>query len=185
MHVNCQSIFKKHDQLSKLYKNCEVICCSKNWLTSKLYDGLIDIPGKTIFQLDREGNNVKKSGVWYLDNRLSTHCKINSDKSKYSPDFELLCPNITKPGLRFMTIICIYRPPCGKIKPCIDYLKNLFTCTRNELWILGDFNVDFLDRNNDDLTKFLPLFKIFGLKQLINDIARPNRKLKVVVALIG
>ena len=165
--------------MATLYTNADVICCSETWLTPRLPDGLINIQGKTLFRLDRGGDNVKKSGggvCIYLDNKLGSHCKVNVEKSKCTCDFEILCLNITRPGLKYLSVVCLYRPPNGKIKPCVDFLKTLFSTTRYELWILGDFNVDFLDRNNVDRTKLLSMFKTHGLKQLITNITRPNKR---------
>ena len=75
-----------------------------------------------------------------------------------------------------MSLICQYRPPDGNIKSCIDYLKIVFQACKSEIWILGDFNVDFLDRSCDSRSKFNTLFTSCGLKQLMHSITRPNKK---------
>ena len=75
-----------------------------------------------------------------------------------------------------MTVICLYRPPSGKIKPCIDYLRNIFSHSTGEIWVLGDFNVDFLDRANITTAQFQTLFTTYGLKQLIQHVTRPSNK---------
>ena len=74
-----------------------------------------------------------------------------------------------------MSIVCLYRPPNGKVKLCIDYLKNVFKNCKSEVWLLGDFNVDFLDRSSVPRTKFQTLFNTHGLKQLIQNITRPSK----------
>ena len=132
---------------------------------------------KKVYIYDRVGNNVKVKGggiCIYLTSKLSAYCTV-SGLSKCTADFEVLCLDILKPGLKYMSIICLYRPPNGKIKLCIDYLKNVFINCKNEIWLLGDFNVDFLDRSSAPRTKFQSLFNTHGLKQLIKNITRPSK----------
>ena len=75
-----------------------------------------------------------------------------------------------------MSICCLYRPANGNIKKCIDFLKKMFQRCKSEIWLVGDFNIDFLDRANVGRKKFLSSFNIFGLRQLINEITRPHSK---------
>ena len=44
-----------------------------------------------------------------------------------------------------------------------------------ELWILGDLNIDYLARDNQDTKRYLECFKTNGIKQNIVDITRPFR----------
>ena len=77
-----------------------------------------------------------------------------------------------------MLISCLYRPPRGKIQNCIDRLTETYARRENakvEIWLLGDFNVDFLQRGESNLVKFLNFFKRFGCTQLINDTTRPGK----------
>ena len=43
----------------------------------------------------------------------------------------------------------------------------------HEIWILGNFKVDYLSRDRLDVKKFIATFKSYGLSQLIKDITRP------------
>ena len=45
-----------------------------------------------------------------------------------------------------------------------------------EIWILGDFNIDFLRRDDNNTVKLTSFIKKLGLSQLINGITRPNVK---------
>ena len=45
-----------------------------------------------------------------------------------------------------------------------------------EIWILGDVNVYYLARGNDDRLKYIRLFKTMGLHQLISKFTRPNKR---------
>ena len=135
--------------------------------------------GKRIYRQDRSGDNVKTRGggvCVYLTDKLGAYCTLCTNFTKCSSDYEILCLDIKKPGLRHMTIICLYRPPAGKIKPCIDYLKTIFPRCNSEIWLLGDFNIDFLDRVSTSRSNFQALFANYGLKQLIQNVTRPTNR---------
>ena len=75
-----------------------------------------------------------------------------------------------------MTISCLYRPPMGKHKNCQDFLKSIYRNNKRELWLLGDFNVDYLDRTSADRLKYIRIFQATGLKQYITKFTRPNKQ---------
>ena len=178
VHINCRSIYRKIDQINQLYRDCDVICCTETWLSPLLPDQLVYLDSKKVYRQDRIGKNVKNRGggvCIYLSDKLSAFCTVNV-LSKCTRDYEILCLDIMKPGLKHMSILCLYRPPNGKIKSCIDYLKNVFANCKSEIWLFGDLNVDFLDRAGLQRTAFQTLFNTYGLKQLIQDITRPSKK---------
>ena len=112
----------------------------------------------------------------YLARKLAPYAKIDLDKTKSTKDYEILTIDISKPGMKYMTVSCLYRPPTGSLKKCCDFLKDIFQNSKRELWIMGDFNVDYLDRTNDNRTRFTNIFKTLGLKQVIMKFTRPNNK---------
>ena len=54
-----------------------------------------------------------------------------------------------------MMISCLYNLPNGRVQKLCDFLKSLYSNTHREIWLLGDFNVDYLDRVNEARTKFI------------------------------
>ena len=78
-----------------------------------------------------------------------------------------------------MIISVVYKPPKRKIDKCLDFLKSILTQGENkmkEFWILGDFNVDLLKRDNPETIRINRFSKNAGLRQLISNITRPNTK---------
>ena len=71
----------------------------------------------------------------YISTTLSAHCRLNLELSKCTKDYEIMLVDLTKPGLKHMSVICIYRPPNGTIKSCIDYLKIVFQSCKSEIWL--------------------------------------------------
>ena len=177
VHLNCRSIYRKLDQIILLYKECDIICFSETWLTDKLGDNLLNFPGKSLYRQDRKyrTGNVKGGGLCiYVDAKYGPYCTINTDISTCNSDFELLCLDVKKPCNRHMSIICMYRPPKGKHLHFYKYLENFLKNLNTEIWILGDINVDFLNRVDENRFKYLRLFKKHGLRQYIESITRPN-----------
>ena len=75
--------------------------------------------------------------------------------------------------------MCVYEPPKGKIAKLTEFLKTVITRNdfkEREIWTLGDFNTDWLERDNQDTVKLLSFCKNSGLVQSIDEINRPNMK---------
>ena len=158
-----------------MFDDSDILCCTETWLSPIIIDSLLAIPGKTIFRRDR---GTRGGGVCiYVDNKLSPFCKVDVQSSYVSPDLEIISLDIKKTGLKFMKVLSIYRPPRGNHKKCIDKLTEILSRRDNfkkEVWLLGDFNVDYLKRGDPNLKRLINLFKIFGLTQYIFDITRPG-----------
>ena len=138
---------------------------------------LLHFPGKSIYHQNRKypTGKVKGGGLCiYIDSKFGSYCTINTDISICTPDFELLGLDVKRPGNRYMTIICVYGPPKGKHDLFIKYFEKIVKDLNTEIWILGDFNVDYLNRTDENRAKLLRLFKKFGLHQYIDNITRPN-----------
>ena len=50
-----------------------------------------------------------------------------------------------------------------------------------EMIMLGDFNINFKDKNNGLLKKYAEVLNMFGLKQLINSPTRVTRKSSTII----
>ena len=112
----------------------------------------------------------------YISKYLSSFVKINNNNTISTKDFEIISLDITKPGLRHMSCSGLYRPPTGNNKSCKDFLKGIINNNNAEICILGDYNVDYLDRTNDERMKYIGIFKTLGVRQLISRFTRPNKR---------
>ena len=98
--------------------------------------------------------------------------------SKITQDYEVLTLTISKPNFRKLVVVCVYKPPKGKTEKCIDFLKTITSnpvYAKREIWILGDFNVDILKRDDVNVVLLQGFVKRAGLQQKIDTITRPNR----------
>ena len=177
VHLNCRSLFRKIDQIAALYNNFDMICCTETWLNDSHTVSMLAIPNMTLYRLNR--SSKRGGGVCiYVANRWAQYVKLDHVNTISTSDFEVITILLNKPHFRKLSISCVYRPPVGKSTNCLEFLKSLLNTniTLNfELWLLGDFNIDYLVRDNNDTKSFLSTFKTAGLKQLISDITRPHR----------
>ena len=137
-----------------------------------------------LFRLDRQTtlqNGLQKKGgglCIYIDDRLSKYCKVISECSISNDEIEIFSISLRKPCLKFMNVSVLYKPPKTTSKNLIDFLKtimNVLMQNNIELWIPGDFNTDFLVRDNVNTKKLTSYFRSIGLSQLINNITRPGK----------
>ena len=77
----------------------------------------------------------------YIDSIIAPYCEIDINHSYCNRDLEIISINVNKPGLKYMFVSAIYRPPRGNIKGCIDRLQEIFSTRQNskkKFWLLGD-----------------------------------------------
>ena len=63
-----------------------------------------------------------------------------------SKDYEILTVSIVNPNFRQMLIICVYKPPMGKIDNCTKFIKQILddiSFSKREIWILGYLTLIF------------------------------------------
>ena len=184
-HVNTRSIYNKITLLQSLYSDIDILCCSETWLDNRITDRLVNINNKKIYRCDRHdkindyNKRVSGGGVCiYVGTPYMHFTEKDIDYSKITPDFEILTLTITKPNFRNLLVICVYKPPSGKVEKCIEFLKQIVSNPRfakREIWILGDFNVDILKRDDANVILLQGFVKKAGLCQKINTLTRPNR----------
>ena len=82
---------------------------------------------------------------------------------------------ISLPHSKPIVVGNIYRPPQGNIDTFIQVLDNVFNeidLSNTELYLMGDMNIDMLDKQCESHRKFSTLIKSNGLCQLIKTPTR-------------
>ena len=136
---------------------------------------MLAIPNMTLYRQDR---HVRKGGgvCIYVASKWAKYVSLIPEYTFSEPDVEMITLIMKKPAFRKLMISCVYRRPTGKNDVCIARLNSLITLSQTlntEVWILGDFNYDYLVRDHLETKKYVSLFKNCGLNQLIHDITRP------------
>ena len=122
---------------------------------------MLEIPNMIIYRLDRP---IKKGGgvCIYVSVKWAKYIKIVEPLSYINKDVKVITISLTKPAFRKLQISSLYRPPCGSTDICHDNLKKII-CQglelNYELWISGDFNIDYLSRDRLDVKKYTATLK--------------------------
>ena len=185
-HANTRSIYNKISQIQLLYADIDVLCCTETWLDNRVIDKLVELKDKTIFRSDRFSNvsdyrkNFFGGGVCiYIAKPYSLFSQKIDQCSTSCKDYEIVTVSIIKPKFRHMLIICVYKPPTGKLENCITYIRQILSnplYSKYEIWLLGDFNTDLLKRNDPKVISLQSFSRKSGLEQKIMEITRPNKR---------
>ena len=94
---------------------------------------------------------------------------------------------IHRPHCRDVAVCNLYRPPSGDLDKAIDCIKEkveLFDLSKINLYLLGDFNVDYLNKSAANFRRLDFFVKLNGLTQLITNTTRNTDKSKTLIDLI-
>ena len=183
-HLNLQSINNKFDLVKIQVKQMKfhVFTFSESWLHQHIPDNMINIEGYNLIRLDRQwsedGKQVKKGGgvgfyvredLTYSTEELKTYnCSTN--------DIECFWIQLMMKNSKNIIIGVLYRPPSGNVETCFEKLATSMEAIGNsynkEVFILGDFNINYLKKNDHNTKQLLHFETMTGLKQLMNEPTR-------------
>ena len=147
---------------------------------------MLYIPGFQLVRLDRAHNNqqgqTKKGGgvcCYIKTNVKFSHVELDNLNCS-NKDIELLHVIIEQPHIKKCIVINVYRPPQGNIENFTDKILNNITLINNrysnaEIILLGDCNLNILDKTSDDAKQVKWLEQATGLKQYIEGITRYSK----------
>ena len=186
-HLNIRSLSNKHDLLRhtilKCNNNLHVLGLSETWLTPQCPDALIDIEDYVCIRSDRNWSSLVKPGqtkkgggvCLYLNDQLNILTTSFGNFNRNCNDIEIQWVETINKNNKNMLIANCYRPPDGNVASFLEYLENslgLLDLTKYDLLLMGDFNIDYLDKNSENTRKLKSCIKQFGIDQLIN---KPTR----------
>ena len=192
VHFNVRSLPKKIDQLRVLFQgsNIDVITVSETWLRPSLNSKLYELDGYTLYRSDRDhkGGKGKRGGglLTYINNRHAA-CSLTHNLDVSSKHIEAQWLNICRPHCKNVTIGNFYRPPSGELTLTINYLEEcmkLIQPDNDEVFLLGDFNVNFKNKQSPEFKSMDFFVKANGLSQLIKKPTRITNKSKSLIDLV-
>ena len=173
-HVNVNSLANKVDEVLNVVQrnNLHVLVITETHLDQTITNGQIELRGYNIIRKDR---NRRGGGVAiYIQEHLLF--KVRDDLCVNG--LEILWIQIHLPFQQPKLIGCIYRPPksdalyLDKICESIDLALD----DRKELFMLGDYNIDWKSKHSDgNKTKFTQYIESRNLYQMVQDITRSSR----------
>ena len=113
--------------------------------------------------------------MYYIREGLNSIPNVLPDLNVSTLDIECQCSEIVLPNQKNILFVNIYRPPQGNVDNFIktlDQALEKINLNKKEIVMMGDFNIDFLDKPNKatkDMNRFI---SENGLIKLIN---KPTR----------
>ena len=186
-HLNVRSLMNKWETFKAQFENSNIhiLGISESWLNDFLPSNLLTLSNDfNLLRNDRKWNennsNVTKKGGGvglFINSRLNFCGETLANMNCSSKDIESQWITIKQPHCKQIVIGNIYRPPQGNIDNFIETLDGNLTninIDRVELFLMGDFNIDFLEKNNPNYKKLIDFIKPLGLRQLIKNTTRPS-----------
>ena len=152
----------------------DIVYINETWLNRNILDQEITIDGYTLLRNDRNNNQdgtIKRGGgiCTYVKESIVFH-EMN-DLACFTVDIEISVIKLKLPFTRNIFIFNVYRPPAAGIDSFLTKLRD----NRNfDLFIGGDYNINFFKKNSLEMKKFLKFCTINQLRLLINSITRPD-----------
>lgn len=182
-HLNVRSISSKTDQVEKLLtdSNLDFICLSETWLTKTSPQAAYCIPGYSIFRRDR--STGRGGGLLFY---VKEHLQCQQINVQDKLDVEIECIALTvnvSPQMSFI-LAGFYRPPSTDAKFYTSFkeiLKELNTLGK-EVIVLGDFNVNWIDKNSRKRLK--EIIGLYNFEQLIQGPTRITKTSKTQIDLV-
>ena len=175
-HLNIRKLDKYIDQLRIILKTYrfDIFACSETFLDGSVQDGFISVDSYRMLRFDREregGGLIIYISEKYLSSVVE--CTINLPL-----DVEMLSVKFWLPNVKPMIFTVVYKPPHVKVEEfsdSFDSLINNLESEANELFFLGDFNID-LSKKTSPVNRFKFLTRSHGLVQMIKTDTRVNNR---------
>ena len=186
-HLNVRSLVNKWDNIKAnfLDSGIHILTFSETWLHALLPDNQFCLGTHyTLLRNDRKWNDSndktlppKKGGgtCMYINNTLCFSENTYSDLDISTIDLEAQWVAISQKPNKTILIGNLYRPPQGNAKNCIDMIENALSnvdLQKVEIILMGDLNLDLLDKNNKFAKELVNPLKQMGLRQLIKEPTR-------------
>ena len=164
--------------------NLDIFCASETWLTKGVPDGLVAIKGFNIARLDRKWKSSisdaepKKGGglICYSREKLVMNEFRYEKLNRSNKDIEMQWISLEMPRMRNLVLVNIYRPPQGSYKTACksihEAIREADLKDNAELFVLGDFNIDMMDKISPMTRELSFTMSTWGLKTCISEFTR-------------
>ena len=154
-----------------------VTCLTKTWCSNSeiINSSYFDINNYKAIPFGRKRNKTRGSILIYVKTDLMY--KLRKDLSIFDQGKEILIIEIISKESKNMLISCCYRPPKGKTENLTGYFASIFQGVQYEnkkIFIIGDFNLNYLNYNEKDMNIKHFYHKLFEL-WFIPLIDKPTR----------
>ena len=152
-----------------------------------LTDNLLTIPDYILYRHDRQtlkpgsASVTKKGGglAVYIKKEFHVDATALAYVNKSNEDIELQCLVMRPPCQKRFILLNIYRPPSGNFQNFLDTLTDILEIISMqetlETFVMGDFNLDILDQQNQNASSLVVGLQDFGFSQKIVNSTRHSK----------
>ena len=182
-HLNVRSMMSPNtfDVLSRQIagSDIDIFTLSETWLHEAIPTNLLELGQYDLVRLDRNwgepglNNQVKKGGglACYVKKGIKHSSTEFIDLNVSTKDIEMQWISVDLPSVRQIVIVNIYRPPQGDYKACCKVISEAFLKANlrvnAEVYLLGDFNINFDDRKSLSYKELDFTTRSLNLKQYV------------------
>ena len=150
-HLNVNRLVNKLDGVRKLMSTniFDVLALSDTWLSLKISDCEVTIPGYSAVRKDRNGSAKLNGGGVLLYTRDNIPFTVKNELAANNE--ELLWIEMNRPKCKPLLIAATYKPPNVKEANFLESLSNSsakIDLDKNGLVLMGDFNIDQLGKSS-------------------------------------
>ena len=193
VHLNVRSLLKKMDQVRLLLRDSEVdiLSISETWLKTHLHSNLVSIQGYKLYRQDRALGPLRKKKrggglITYIADKHASMCESLQDMDRSDETIEAQWTLIHRPNCKNVVTCNLYRPPEGNLKKALDYLDesiSLLNVPKTDLFIVGDWNVNYKNQSSPEFKKLNFFITSNGLSQHIKSMTRNTDKTNSLIDL--
>ena len=194
VHLNIRSVVKKIDQIRTMVPNntLDVFTLSETWLRKYMSTQIVHLNGYKLFRMDREAKakngKVKRGGglITYVNEKHASNTELLDNLCVSNEHVEAQWILIHRPQSRNICVCNLYRPPNSNLVKTISYLEKCIqslNLSKTEVILLGDLNVNYVNKSSPSYKKFNFFAKSMGLIQHISTTTRNTDKSKSLIDL--
>ena len=183
-HINVRSLLKKMDQIRLITDGSEVdvFTISETWLKPHLSTTLVELDGYRAFRQDKCSKTNNKN----VNTKHMSSCEPLDELNIINEHIEAQWLYLHRAHCKNVVICNTYRPPNGNMKKGIDYLDECLktlNLEKTNLFMLGDFNINYKNKKSPSYKKFNFFIQSNGLTQYIIATTRNDDKTKSLLDL--
>ena len=201
IHLNVRSLPKNIDQLRLMLhdSNLDVITLSETWLKTHLSTKIVELIGYKPFRLDRsvgsgraksKTSKKNKNGgglLTFVHDKYASSTESHDVLNISNEHIEAQWIRINRPNCKDVVVCNVYRPPTGVLAKAVTYFEDCLVTLnlrKSDIFILGDMNVNYMNKKSPDYKKLDFFVRSNGLTQCISNTTRNTDKTKSLIDLV-
>ena len=166
--LNVRSLIRNFDVVRDLIvaSQYQVFALTETWLSDGVSSGDLAVSNYILVRNDRCGRGGG-TGVYISNNIMWSNLSVSTIIEQTWVKLQI--------NGKIIAVGSVYRPPGSDYTEFLDILEDTVTdllVVCDEIVLMGDFNIDLLNKRDASVVRFLSLIESYGLKQVIDSPTR-------------